>query len=176
MKQKWIRDVDYHRLGTLIEVKKATKSAYLIYLHYKVITRTITTNKYLHILQLKDNNACTFCKRDVETITHLFWECPVTQTLIQNIGREIYTKYRIHFKHNIASWFFPHETDELQTLMITLVKAVIYKARNKDEKPELSHMLNLLKNYGEQEHYSCKINDKLEAFNNKWKTLSSIVS
>ena len=52
-------------------------------------TVIITTNKYLHTIQLSDSNTCTFCDRDVETIKHLFWECPVTQRFIQNIDRTL---------------------------------------------------------------------------------------
>ena len=145
LQQKWIRDINFHRVGTLVDVKRATNSVYLIYLHYRIITRTITTDKYLHALQLADSNTCTFCKSAVETISHLFWECPVTQTFIQNIDRQLHSHYQLHFQHNIQSWFFPLETDELQTFLITLTKFVIHKARNIGEKPELQHLLNLLK-------------------------------
>ena len=107
LQQKWIRDINFHRVGTLVDVKRATNSVYLIYLHYRIITRTITTNKYLHALQLADSNTCTFCKSAVERIRHLFWECPVTQTFIQNIYRQLHSHYQLHFQHNIQSWFFP---------------------------------------------------------------------
>ena len=176
LKTKWTRDIHFHAVGTLCEVKRSTKSPYLIYLHYRIITRTITTNKYLHTIQLSDSNTCTFCDRDVETIKHLFWECPVTQRFIQNIDRTLHSQYQIHFQHNEHSWFFPHELDELQIFLIILTKSVIYKARNTAEKPELKYMLSVLKMHAQQEQYSCKINNTIDAFNSKWKTLANIIS
>ena len=36
-------------------------------------------------MKLTDTNLCTFCGTDVETITHLFYECRYTKTLISRI-------------------------------------------------------------------------------------------
>ena len=158
------------------ELKNATKKVNLIYLHYRIISRIITTNKYLNTIKISPRDACTFCSQTTETISHLFWECPATQVFIQSIDRELYSKYKIHFKHNIQSWFFLQETNELQTLLITLAKAVIYSARNAEEKPQLSHMLKLLKRHAQEERYASIINNKEDVFNSKWKTLKNIIA
>ena len=173
--QKWSRDIDYFYQGSLVKVMKTTKSSYLRYLHYKIVTRTVTTKTFLYITNIAENNTCTFCSSEVETIYHLFWECPVTQTLIQNISREIYDKYKINFQHNKQSWFFPQDIDELQTLVITLTKAVIYKAWSNNEKPSLSHMINSLRSEIQKEMYASKVNNKQNDFENKWKTLKNIL-
>ena len=175
LQQKWNRDIEYYYQGSLVNVKKTTKSTYLLYLHYKIITRTVTTKKFLHIIKISDSNTCTFCSSAIETICHLFWECPVTQTFIQNISREIANKYRISFQYNKRSWFFLNDTDELQTLLITLTKAVIYKAWNNDEKPSLSHMMNSLRSEVQKEMYVSREKNKEEVFENKWKTLKNIL-
>lgn len=175
IKQKWNRDIGLHIEGSLLHVKRATKSAYLIYLHYRIINRIVATNKYLHAIQKADSNMCTFCTRDVETVTHLFWQCPTTRTFINNIDTQLYSQYQVHFQHSIHTWFFPQETNELQTLLITLTKSVIYKARNAGERPELSHWLNLVRAEAQKEQLASMTNDKIESFNNKWKTLKYIV-
>ena len=43
------------------------------------------TPYFLIKIKLTDTNLCTFCSTDVETITHLFYECRYTKTLISRI-------------------------------------------------------------------------------------------
>ena len=112
----------------------------------------------------------------METVVHLFWQCPVTQTFINNLRRELLTKYQIRFNLRKQDWFFPQETDQLQTLLITLTKSAIYKARNTGRKPELSHVLQLLKIEAQKEQLACRLKNKPENFEKKWKTLKQILS
>ena len=35
----------------------------------------IATNSFLHKIKISDNNLCTFCKCETETITHIFYDC-----------------------------------------------------------------------------------------------------
>ena len=46
---------------------------------YKVLNRIITTNKYLFKCKLNSSNLCDFCVSHIETIEHLFRECPTIQ-------------------------------------------------------------------------------------------------
>ena len=176
LKQKWVRDVGTHHKGSLLNIKQSTNSVYLLYLHYRIISRIIATNKFLHAIRISENNTCTFCTEEPETIIHLFWQCPVTKTFLQHIDRELHTRYQIHFCHNVQSWFFPQEVDPIQTLIITVAKAAIYKARNAGKKPEIAHMLNLLRLEAQKEQFASRLKNKVEAFENKWKTLKDIIS
>ena len=45
LEQKWNRDIGFHLRGSMLHVRKVTKSVYLIYLHYIIINIIITTNK-----------------------------------------------------------------------------------------------------------------------------------
>ena len=55
-------------------------------------------------------------------------------------------------------------------------KAVIYKARNSGEKPNASHMINLLRIEAEKEQLASRLKNKPELFEMKWKTLKRILS
>ena len=173
--KKWNRDIGFHQQGSLLRMRKATKSVNLFYLHYKIITRTITTNKFLHAIDISDSSICTFCKRETETILHLFWHCSYTQSFIRDIDRELYTRYQIRFKNDEKSWFFLHETDEMQTLLITLGKLVLYRARNNGEKPKVSHMLRLLKIEATKEEFASRLYKNPKQFYEKWKTLKNVL-
>ena len=120
---------------------------------------------------------CTFCKQENETIAHLFWKCPVTQTFVKQVDDELYNKYKIPFRHNGHSWFFLQElNDTLQILLITITKAVIYRARNDGKKPSITQMMNTLKIEAEKDYHASRLNNKTEHFDKKWKTLKQILS
>ena len=177
IKEKCIRDIGFHEKGTLVKVQRATRSVYFMYLHYRIINRIIATNTYLYNIKISNDKKCTFCRQDNETIAHLFWKCPVTQTFLKQIDNEPYAKYKIHFKHNEHARFFLHElNDLLQILLITITKAVIYGARNDGKKPTISRMMNTIKIEAEKDDHASKLNNKTENFANKWKSLKKIIS
>ena len=43
------------------------------------------TNCLLYKMNMTNNNLCTFCKSQEETITHLFWECHVVKEILRDI-------------------------------------------------------------------------------------------
>ena len=43
---------------------------------YKILQCSLTTNKFLNICSCKiGEDKCYFCKSEVETLEHLFWDC-----------------------------------------------------------------------------------------------------
>ena len=71
---------------------------------YKLVNRIVATNKYLKIINLKDNDACTFFK--TETLIHLFWQCEKVQSFITDINTEILKQYEINLDINSRTCFF----------------------------------------------------------------------
>ena len=45
---------------------------------FKLLDRRLATNSFLTKIGLKDNEQCTFCQNDKETLIHLFWTCDVS--------------------------------------------------------------------------------------------------
>lgn len=62
-----------------------TKNSKLQWLQYRIIHRIISTNKFLYKINKASNTLCTFCKKDEETIEHLFWYCECVQKFIDAI-------------------------------------------------------------------------------------------
>ena len=50
-----------------------TKSSKLRVFNFKFLRRRLSTNDFLYKIGLSDNDKCTFCKRETETLFHLFW-------------------------------------------------------------------------------------------------------
>ena len=55
-----------------------TKITKLIVFQFKLLHRRLVTNSFLTKINLKDNEQCTFCQNDKETLIHLFWTCQVS--------------------------------------------------------------------------------------------------
>ena len=60
-------------------IYKSTISTVLREFQYKFLHRCIFTNDRLFKCKLSETNKCSFCKTQVETVNHLFWDCAVTQ-------------------------------------------------------------------------------------------------
>ena len=43
--------------------------------------------------------ACTFCNAQPESIQHLFWDCQVAKTFIQNVNNGIIGDYPLYYSH-----------------------------------------------------------------------------
>ena len=37
-----------------------------------------------------DDDSCSFCHRELETLVHFFWKCPKVQDFIQKINQELF--------------------------------------------------------------------------------------
>ena len=61
---------------------KATIESKLQDFQYKILTRTLVTNRWLFKCKIINNDLCHFCKLEPETIEHLFRKCIYTQNLL----------------------------------------------------------------------------------------------
>ena len=64
---------------------KTTIIQRLRYFQYKILHRIIGVNKLLKDTGISSTNNCSLCTSGIETILHLFWECPVTQNFIAKL-------------------------------------------------------------------------------------------
>ena len=59
----------------------ATNDIKLREFQYKCLKRIIPSNSYLHKCKLVSSSLCDFCNMEIETLSHLFWECRHVQVL-----------------------------------------------------------------------------------------------
>ena len=60
---------------------------------FKFLHRNIPTNTYLYKVSIKDNGRCSFCKNEPESLEHLFFDCPITKDLWNNLCRKLILYY-----------------------------------------------------------------------------------
>lgn len=91
----------------------------------------LTTNKFLHQIQIKESPLCTFCNNATETIQHLLWTCPKTQLFIKDLLdmlNELQVQVNITETEFIFNNFHTRVPVVLQFLLL-LAKYFIYVSR-----------------------------------------------
>ena len=125
IREKWVRDTGINIENDFIEVTNATKATRLKYFHFKIVNRIISTNVFLERIGAIDDDSCSFCHGELETLVHLFWQCPNVQDFIRKINQELFASsnsrnvQQHYITLNIKSWFFLSDTNPLQMLIIT---------------------------------------------------------
>ena len=173
-KGKWMRDIGCFEQSSLVNLKNVTGSTKLLMFQYKLQNRIIATNTYLKVINIKDEDICTFCKLEPETLVHLFWRCPKVKSYIADIKLRFLDKYAMRLTLDSKTWFFLMGASPKETYIITLAKMVIYEARMRDILPNVTHLINKLKIIVEIEQQVAKRKNKQTEFDKRWGQLKNI--
>ena len=167
-KEKWIRDIGCSNSNSFGKIAKASNSTTIKMFHYKLVNRIISTNRYLKIIGIRSDDSCTFCKREPETLSHMYWYCPKVQVYITSIKADIARQYRVFLNLSVETWFFSTNLSEIETVIIELAKIVIYESRYKETQPTVNHFRNKLKWEAKIECNAAMLANKQDMFKKKW--------
>ena len=173
-RQKWVRDIGCYKSGSFRDALRMTRSAQLRVFHYKVINRIVTTNTFLKIIRIKDDDMCTFCKEEPESLAHLFWHCEKVQSFIAQVITFLRTDFQIVCHISPENWFFLNDLNPINALVFTIAKRVIYKAKLEENIPNTSYFKASLKYEADIEYTSAKLARKVSEFEEKWGNLRRI--
>ena len=81
-----------------------TKISKLIVFQFKLLHRRLATNSFLTKINLKDNEQCTFCQNDTETLIHLFWTCSVSTLFWQDFKQWAVTRGELSNTINLTAY------------------------------------------------------------------------
>ena len=183
--EKWNRDIrnisDSEWKYYLKIPYKITKDSRLHWFQVRILHRILTTNKFMFMINRRDNNVCTFCKLEPETIVHLFWECPQAIDLWTNIFQWL------NLNHLCSDFTFSLETIILGTrtksflntslnLILLLVKFYIYRCKVNQTDLSLIHIQREISRRYRLEKYIATINNDMEKFEKHWKDIGTIIS
>ena len=174
-RQKWIRDTGCFAGGSFAELMTVTRSTRTRMFHYKLINRILATNQFLKIINIKDDDSCTFCTQEIETLTHIFWHCEKVQLFINHVKSDLRAEYQIILPVNVQNWFFLTDLKAIEALIVTLAKVVIYEARLGEKLPNVVHFKNKIRQEAEIEYTAARSSNKTELFEKKWGSLRRIL-
>lgn len=85
---KWCRDLNVNNLNwnALYKIPfKILKETKLKWLQYRINHRILGTNQLLFKMNLRQDDLCSFCKTESETISHLLYDCNIVQLFWSNL-------------------------------------------------------------------------------------------
>ena len=103
------------------------------YFQYKFLHRILPTNRLLSLMGKTDDIYCTFCKTEVETIDHLFWECRFTSCFILD-AEYMFLKKQFFFSKR--DYYFCYGSSRHPYNFLTMhMKKYIFDCKLKKKKP-----------------------------------------
>ena len=93
---------------------------------YKILQRSLTTNKFLNICKIGEDK-CYFCKTEVETLEHLFWDCSKIKKFWASIVKLLEPYIKLH--------------DVIDN------KSVLLGTKYGQNNILVNHIINIIKNY-----------------------------
>ena len=110
-----------HKLKTENKVKD---------LQYRILTFIYNTNVLLVKKKIKDSNLCDFCKTDIETLYHLFYNCPFVKSFWTNLETVFKSKLSCNILLSIKEVILGDEGyPELVNVILLYAKYYIHKSK-----------------------------------------------
>lgn len=111
------------------------------YLQFRLLHRIIGVNSYLFRLKVKDSPLCSFCNEEEETIEHLFWNCPISNSFwfdcISNCLKE-----PIDLNAEVVLFGLPNIVDSPVNFFLLYVKYFIFNCKYNNINPEITVFRN----------------------------------
>ena len=78
----------------------------LVWFQYRLLNRILGTNEYLVKTKQKVNANCNFCKKETESITHLFIECNFVKSFWTDLKRNLQCNLGVDLNINPSDIIF----------------------------------------------------------------------
>ena len=122
---------------------------WLIWFNYRIIHRTLGTNKRLHMSKVKNSPLCSICAQEPETIKHIFFYCTSVLRLWEKLSDWIFEKSgkRMEFNVQTVIFGFSEKDNMVLNLIIPLVKKYIFQYSRKNVNIDFNNVLICIHNY-----------------------------
>jgi len=140
----------------------------LRWFQYRINQSIIATNTLLLKMNIRVDDQCTFCRSNPETIRHLFVDCEVSASFWSLFKNWVETKTSTKLILTPQLILFGSRYDHTLTLLLTIAKYNIYRARMTEKRPSLNLLVREIKAYYNTVKYQAMCNFQLEQFKKKW--------
>ena len=160
--EEWI--ASFHRISKLSNCVKLRS------FQYKLLLGTLITNVQLVHYKIKDTNLCTFCDNKIETLIHLFWDCPKI--------RPIWDWFVINFdcELNFINVLFSRlrSMNRLVDKLSLIAKYYIYKTRCTTFVIRIEEFIQYCEQIQNMEKYVAKSKDKHALHDQIWSNIENM--
>ena len=147
----------------------------------RLIHRILSTNTFLTKIGIKQDNKCSFCNDEPETLTHLFWSCPIVSHFWNSIFQWLRDKcVHIHtlqpeMEDIILGIIDQNKADLTLNFILLCCKQFIYNCRTNHNNLETQSFQKWLKTIYNTEKYIAFKNCRWEKFNKRWLLYRNLV-
>ena len=156
-----------------LTVFKSTNDIKLRNFQYKYLMRIVPTNQFLTKCNIVGSALCEFCSMEIETVSHLFWECAHVQqfwTSVADLLRVCDSNINITVK--TITFGICQSKPKCDAIVINfiifLAKYFIFQNKQNKKVPNMHVFKYYLSNRIKIEKEIALLNDKLAFFEYKW--------
>ena len=147
---------------------------------FKILQRILTTNKFLKICKIKEDNSCSFCQAEIETLEHLFWECSLVKSFWDKLSNRLSSRLDLsgvlNAKSIILGVLDRKDKDVINNILV-VCKKYIYNKKFFSKQLNVSEAIQMIKEVIEIEHNIMIRRDmNLIRFNQKWELVKECFS
>ena len=148
---------------------KVTLDTKLRWFQYRVTHNILPTNVWLKKIGITDNDLCTFCQDEKETITHLFVEC----NKVNDFWQQVQNKWSIMSNLDMFSKCYGVMDSDNENFMVInhiifMVKRYIYKCRVDHANLSFNAFLRLMDSIINLEYFCAQRKGSLDIHFKKW--------
>ena len=172
---------DLHWNDIYYKCFKTSKDTKLKWFQLRLLYRILPTNRYLKLMNIKEQDTCNFCGEHRETIEHLFWDC----NIVTDFWKDLYDRFikdlphtqSLHLSKQLILFGVKSNvyTDKPFDLMILSAKFYIYSCRFVNTTPlSVIFMKQFKLRYKLEKMYNESTNDN--KFQNEWAPYMQLLS
>ena len=180
--QKWecIVHTNIHWPTVFMKIKRI-REVKLQWFQIKICHRILVTNVILKEMKIRENNLCTFCTNERDSIYHYLWDCSIVRKFWLNLEKHLKercitcenltltnTLVLLGYQHNV-------KTDDGFDSLLLYAKYYIFRCKNNETSPFLKDFLVDLKFQHKIEENRYKIEAKYDKFLIKWFPYTNIL-
>ncbi|MCG7892737.1 MAG: reverse transcriptase domain-containing protein, partial [Candidatus Thiodiazotropha endolucinida] len=144
---------------------------------YKITNKILVTKSFLHRIRKIDENQCSYCSNQPETIIHLFTECEKVARFWQQLKFWLMLHMNLNLDTDSKPTIFSYQNkNELLSYISVLAKQYIYKNKFVNNDLNLDIFIQMLKKKFQNEKYIAFINSNMGKFFAKWRPMYNYFS
>ena len=151
-----------------------TTDCRLRWFQYRLVHRILGVKSFLYRIGKGDNDLCTFCQVETETLVHLFCTCEIVSTFWKQFRDWIKNDLNMELLLNNEAILFGIFNKNWGTLnlILLLCRYHIYKMKMNGGKPSLTLLQRDIQSYYSLEKYIFTTNGDTAKFHLKWDRFS----
>ena len=117
---------------------KCTKSTKLRDFQFRLLHNIVITNCQLFKWKKRDDDLCTFCKKDNESIIHLLLRCEVSKAIWTYVEHKLYLLSKTHIEFTESEKLLGIENNsyaDMYNTIFIVIKQYLYASKCLDIKP-----------------------------------------